>query len=164
MKYLLGKIMIIVMLATLVIGCADKSEKQEVNVDLIEANQHLENNSKDALMNKFKLKVPNATMHNNEMLDIDGNEVKELVVIYDTPEKKANFAIVATDYYSSIELGDGDEYSFTYVLDSLKVVEKKFIITLHDKSKKFTVDYEMSMEYDKEKEAKILKIKSFNER
>jgi len=153
------------MLVILLCGCSEESRKQENKLDPIETSVNLDSNNKDKLFNKFKNSVPDATVYNTAMLEMDGDKIDDLIVIFDTPEKKTNFSIVTGRSVSTIAL-EGNDYSFTYVLNSLKVdkSQKKFIITLHDETKNFTVDYEMTMVYDMKKNARTVKIESINPR
>ena len=169
MQKILGISVIIMMLVILIGGCNDESNMDLDSNDKDKSNQietsvDLDNNGQDKLL-KFKNRFPDATVNNTAMLDIDGDKIEDLIVIFDTPEKKANFAILANGVVNSIAL-EGDDYSFTYVPDSLKVdkSQKKFIITLYDETKDFSVDYEMSMVYDKKGKARTLKIESVNPR
>ncbi|MFF2175028.1 hypothetical protein ACFVT8_00960 [Lysinibacillus sp. NPDC058147] len=164
MKNIAG-ISMIMILGILISGCIEESEQQGNKIEPIEINVEVDSNNKDKLFKEFEKRVPDATVYNDALLDIDGDGIEDLIVIYDTPEKKVNFAIVRESSVTSSAL-EGDDYSFTYVLDSLKVYKspKKFIITLYDKTKNFTVDYEITMVYDKEIKATTLKIKSMNER
>ncbi|MGE7674458.1 hypothetical protein ACQKMV_12880 [Lysinibacillus sp. NPDC094403] len=166
MKNVVVKSMIIMMLVLFISGCNEEREKKVSKLDPIEKNVDIDSNDRDGLFRKFEKSVPDATVYNDAMFDIDGDGKKDLIVIYDTPENKVNFAIVAAGRGVSSTSLEGDVYSFTYVLDSLKVYEsqKKFIITLHDETKNFTVDYEITKDYDKEKNATTLKIKSMNAR
>lgn len=187
MKKAFGVCVIIMMSVILVSGCNDGSKKQasklesiETNMDIdsknkdedededksnqTETNVDLNSNGQDKLF-KFKTRFPDATVYNTAMLDIDGDNTEDLIVIFDTPEKKVNFAILAKGVVNTIAL-EGDDYSFTYVPESLKIdkSQNKFIITLYDEAKNFTVDYEMSMVYDKKEKARTLKIESVNPR
>lgn len=172
MKHLFRKI-IVIMVVLLISGCNEESISQDNNMSLFESNMDVkpikpkENFSrKIKLLDKFKETFPEATIYENTMFDLDNNKKEDLIVIFDTPEKKINFAFINEEKTNSISLGQGEQYSFKYVTNSLKFFEspKKFIITGYDEAKKFTVDFQISMIYDKDKKHTEFKIESLNER
>lgn len=141
---------------------------KEVNTSETRTNTEKEGNSiksviNDKLNKEFQVAIPNAEVIDKTMFDITNDGVKDLIVIYDTNEQKSNFAIVSKEGFNAITLnGEDTNFQFANGKYSLRFLENphKMIITLFDPDKNLTVDFEILMEYNKEKNETNIIIKS----
>lgn len=174
--------LILLVFVFILVGCSNnstiKSEvDKEVNKENIEVTNEPINSEKSEFVTKeedsnlidrelnreFEKAVPNAKVLNKKMFDITEDGVKDLIVIYDTSEQKANFAIISKESINAITLNSDDtHFQFANGKDSLRVVEEpnRMIITLFEPKKNLTVEFEILMEYDKVKNDTNIIIKS----
>lgn len=135
---------------------------QEENEEKIPSKEE----EKSKLLNKFQEKFPDAVSYNDTMVDIDKDNSGELLVIFDTPEKKVNVAFLSDIEIKGFSIGEGNGYSFDYIKDSLIFDEStnSFFITVHDENHKITVDYKITVETAEENKETNFKVESLNER
>ncbi|TKI71897.1 hypothetical protein FC756_03635 [Lysinibacillus mangiferihumi] len=167
-------LMALLIISIFLIGCTNEekaelnsTEESEIQTSTKEENtvQSIEDNKKE-LLNKFKNKFPNAITYNDAMYDINKDNSKELLVIFDTPEKKVNIAFLTDNDVKGFSIGEGNGYSFDYIKDSLKFDESTnyFFITVHDELHKITVDYKITVETAEENKETNFIVESMNER
>lgn len=140
----------------------ENAPSQEENEEKIPSKEE----EKGKLLNKFQEKFPDAVSYNDTMVDIDKDNSEELLVIFDTPEKKVNVAFLSDIEIKGFSIGEGNGYSFDYIKDSLIFDEStnSFFITVHDENHKITVDYKITVETAEENKETNFKVESLNER
>lgn len=180
-------LMTLLIISIFLIGCTNEEkaelnskEENEIQTSTKEEDSNLQTSTKEEnkeqiqsvednkseLLYKFKKKFPNAITYNDALFDIDKDNSKELLVIFDTPEKKVNIAFLTDSDVKGLSIGEGNGYSFDYIKDSLKFDESTnyFIITVHDELHKITVDYKITVETAEESKETNFIVESMNER
>lgn len=156
------RLLLPIVLFMLITGCNTETEKQ---VELVEGEKEklstdLNGDLELELSKQFDDSFPDATVYEKVMFDTDEDEQDDLIVIFDTPEKKSNFAVLTQKYLNAVSIGEGEGYYFEYIKDSIKVDEDKnsFVVTLEDKAKGLIVDYRITISYDASTNDTVFKI------
>jgi hypothetical protein len=171
MRRLMLLVCISLAIVLLVVGCAQNekgsnSNKTVKKIDKPTQNERLE----QSYLARFKKETPDSSVVDKILVDINSDGTDELVIAYVNTEEdpednpRTDIAIASADVIDNTIIAPND---LSYQFADQPVLVKKgdaAVLRLYNSKKNQVVDFEITMEIDKQKNMRTIKIKSETEK